>query len=90
LPTNVDQKKCPTHFFTWRGRWAGRGLKSIIKEGIVITNLTKKKPHPSSPLERMGGVIIIINEVPWLCHSHQNVHEVQHPHLHSLAPTMEQ
>jgi len=68
---------------------AGKGLKTIIKEGIVITNLTKK-PHPSSPLERMGGVIITINEVQWLCHLHQYVHEVQHLHLHFFASAMEQ
>jgi hypothetical protein len=38
----------------------------------------------------MGGVIIIINEVQWLCYFHQYVHEVHHPHLHSLATVMEQ
>jgi len=38
----------------------------------------------------MGGVIIIINEVQWLCHLHQYVHEVQHLHLHFLVLTMEQ
>ncbi len=66
---------------------ASKGLKTIIEEGVAITNLTKKI-HPPSPLKRMGGVIIIINEVQWLCHLHQYVHEVHH-HLHSLAPTME-
>jgi hypothetical protein len=52
---------------------AGRPTKgswTTIKEGIAMTNLTKKIPHPSSPLEMMGGVIIIINEVQWLCHLH--------------------
>jgi hypothetical protein len=68
---------------------ACRGLNTTIKEGIAITNLTKKKPHPSSPLDKMGGVIIIVNEVQWLCHLHQYVHEVQHLHLHSLTLTME-
>ncbi len=64
----------------------GKGLRTTIKEGIAITNLTKKKPHPS----KMGGVIIILSEVQWLCHLHQYVHEVQRPHLHSLALAMEQ
>jgi hypothetical protein len=42
------------------GAW--RGLRTIIIEGISITNSTKKKkPHPSFPLERMCGVIIIIS-----------------------------
>jgi hypothetical protein len=66
----------------------GKGLKTTIKEGIAITNLTKK-PHPSSPRERMGGVMIIINEVQWLCHLHQYVHEVQYLHLQSFAQAME-
>ncbi len=67
----------------------GKGLRTTIKEHIAITNLTKEKPHPSFPLERMYGVIIIINEVQWLCHLHQYVHEVHRLHLHSLAPIME-
>ncbi len=67
----------------------GKSLKSTIKEGITITNLTKKC-HPFSPLERMGGVMIIINEVQWLCHLHQYVHEVQYLHLQYFAQAMEQ
>jgi hypothetical protein len=35
----------------------GKGLTTTSKEGIAITNLTKKKPHPSFQLERMGGAI---------------------------------
>jgi hypothetical protein len=35
----------------------GKGLRTTSKKGIVITNLTKKKPHSSSQLERMGGAI---------------------------------
>jgi hypothetical protein len=66
---------------------ACKGLRITIKEGIAITNLTEKKPQPSSPFERMGGVIVIINEVHWLCHPYQYVH--QHPYLHFFAPTME-
>jgi hypothetical protein len=45
---------------------------------------------PSSRLGRMGEAIIIISEVQWLCHLHQYVHEVQHPHLHFLTSAMEQ
>jgi hypothetical protein len=67
---------------------ACKGLKTTIKKGIVITHLTKKKPHPSSLLEKMGGVIIIISEVQWLCHLYQYVH--QHPHLDFLAMAMEE
>ncbi len=32
----------------------GKGLRTTSKEG---TNLTKKKPHPSSQLKRMGATI---------------------------------
>jgi hypothetical protein len=69
---------------------AGKGLRTTIKENITITNLTKNTMDPSSTLGRMGGVIIIISEVQWLCHLCQYVHEVQHPHLHFLVPAMEQ
>jgi hypothetical protein len=61
---NLHQKQMPhspSHMENEGG--ACKGLMTTIKKGIVITNLTKKKPHPSSPLERMGGVIIIISEV---------------------------
>jgi hypothetical protein len=37
----------------------GIGLKTIIKKGITITNLTKRKPQPPFQVERMGVVIII-------------------------------
>jgi hypothetical protein len=43
---------------------------TTIEKGIAIKKLIKKKPHPSSQVERMGGVIIIINEIQWLCHMH--------------------
>jgi hypothetical protein len=33
--------------------------------------------------------MIIINEVQWLYHLYQYVHEVQHLHLHFLVPAME-
>jgi hypothetical protein len=37
---------------------ASKGLKTTSKAGIAITNFTKKKKlHPSSQLERMGGAI---------------------------------
>jgi hypothetical protein len=32
-------------------------LKTIVNKGIAKRNLTKKKPHPSSLLERMSGAI---------------------------------
>jgi hypothetical protein len=39
-------------------RGAGKGfLRTTTKKGIVITNLTKKKPYPSFQLKRMGKAI---------------------------------
>jgi hypothetical protein len=61
LLRNSSQKNVPPTFSHGERRWA-KGLRTIINEGIAITNLTKKtEPHPSSPLERiderMGGAI---------------------------------
>jgi hypothetical protein len=33
----------------------GKGLKTTINQGIITKKLTKKKPHRSSLLEKMGG-----------------------------------
>jgi len=87
----IKQKKMPhppSHMEKEGG--ACRGLKTTIKKRYCNHKFDKKKPHPSFPLKRMGGVIIIISEIQWLCHLHQYVHEVQHPHLHFFAPAMEQ
>jgi len=70
-------------------RWSEHRFKDHNYGKYYNHKFDQKKPHPSSPLERMGGVIIIINEVQWLCHLHQYVHEVQHLHLHSLTLAME-
>jgi hypothetical protein len=51
----LSKNNSPPTFSRREGRWS-KGLKTTIKEGITITKLTKK-PHPSSPLERMGGAI---------------------------------
>ncbi len=58
---NSNQKNAPPTFSHGERRWA-KGLRTIINEGIAITNLIKEtKPQPSSPLERMdermGGAI---------------------------------
>jgi hypothetical protein len=55
LPKDFEKKNAPPTFSHGKGRW-GKNLKTTIKEGIVIKNLTKKKAHRSSPIERMGGV----------------------------------
>ncbi len=76
------------HSHTEKDGGVGKDLRTTIKKGIAIMNLTQKT-HPSSPLERMGGVIIIISEIQWLRHLHQYVHKVQHLRLHFLASVME-
>jgi hypothetical protein len=60
---------------------------NIINENIATKTLTKKKPHPSFPLERMGGAINYKRNV--IYHLHQFGHEVQHPHLYFLFPALE-
>jgi hypothetical protein len=51
----LSKKNAPFTFSHGEGRW-DKSLRTTIKEGIIITNLTKEKPHPSPPLERMGGM----------------------------------
>ncbi len=53
----TPKKNTPPTFSMEKEGGVGKGLRTTSKEGIVITNLTKK-PHPSSQLERMGGAII--------------------------------
>jgi hypothetical protein len=43
LPRDFEQKNAPPTFSHGEGRW-GKGLRTIINQGIVITNLTKKTP----------------------------------------------
>jgi hypothetical protein len=59
-------------------RW---GLRNKINESIATKKLTIKKPHPSSPLEKMGGAIDY-KKGGSICHFHDSQHEVHHHHLH--------
>ncbi len=80
---NFTQKNAPPTLSHGEGRW---GLRSKINEGIA-TKKMKKKPHPSSPLERMGGAINYKGSL--IYHLHLFGHEVQHPYLYFLPLALE-
>jgi hypothetical protein len=50
----LSKKNAPFTFSHREGRW-GKILGTIIKKGNNH-KIDKKKPYPSSPLERMGGM----------------------------------
>jgi hypothetical protein len=53
LPRDFEKKNAPPTFSHGKGRW-GKNLKTTIKEGIVIKNLTKK--NPTNLLQLRGWV----------------------------------
>jgi len=56
LPTNLNQKNAPPTFFMEKEGGANKGLRTTSKEGITITNSTKKSPFIFQ-LKNMDGEI---------------------------------